>query len=89
MAYFSIDHHAAAPTFEAVRRLFRRTAVTGAQADRPLTAGGTLRAICRLSDEQLDDIGIRRKARRLGADPLARPPYPAPIVAFDYFHKDG
>jgi catechol 2,3-dioxygenase-like lactoylglutathione lyase family enzyme len=37
----------------------------------------------------LDDIGIRRKARRGGSDRLARNPRLPPVLKFDYFHVGG
>lgn len=92
MAYINIDGTASpASILKAAFRLFGLAAVTGAGAgpDRPLRDERTLRAIRGLSDEQLDDIGIRRKARLVRSDYLARSPCPPPILKFDYFRTGG
>jgi hypothetical protein len=94
MAHIRLDGVASsASLFQVVFRPFQRAAVArigvGAETDHPLTDERTLQAISRLSDEQLDDIGIRRKARLVRSDYLARSPCTSPIVKFDYFHKDS
>lgn len=79
-----------ATVFEAVLRLFRLAATrgtgTGSQTDFRVTDERTLQALSRLSEEQLDDIDIRRKARLGTPNYLALTPLPAPAVIFDYFH---
>ncbi len=76
-----------ATVFEAVSRLFGPAATrgtgTGAQTEFRVTDERTLQALSRLSEEQLDDIDIRRKARHARPDCLALTP---PAVTFDYFH---
>lgn len=92
MAYINIDG-TASPAFilKTALRLFGQADRTaeGAETDQPVTEERTLRAIAGLSDEQLDDIGIRRKARLVRSDYLSRTPCPPPILKFDYFRAGG
>jgi hypothetical protein len=89
MTYIRIDAATSSTSLlEAVFRLFGQAAAarTETAADCRLTDEATLQAISRLSDHQLDDIGIRRKPRHVSPDHLGRNPWPAPAVTFDYFH---
>ena len=79
--------------YKAFFRFFDRppSVETGADlsVDVPLTNERTLRAVARLSDDQLDDIGVCRKARHVRSDYLARYTDAAPVVAFDYYRRGG
>lgn len=48
----------------------------------------TVQALSRLSDEQLSDIGVYRKPRRVRSDYLSRDFHPRCQVDFDYYHVD-
>ena len=60
---------------------FRANPVTPSQ----VTDDDILRAIAHLNDQQLDDIGICRKVRKLAWRSSGRGMSPTPIVEFDYF----
>lgn len=90
MAYLRIDNPVLpVAIFQTVIGFLKRLISWPERADGKsssrLTDAGALEAFSRLSDEQLGDIGVYRKVRKVEWDPLSRPLHPEKTVIFDYF----
>lgn len=90
MAYLRIDNPVLpVAIFQTVigflKRVISRSGKANGKSSSRLTDTGALEAFSRLSDEQLGDIGVYRKVRKVEWDPLSRPLHPEKTVIFDYF----
>lgn len=94
MSYIRIDSTMSLTSvFQVVLRVLKRIAAhpagAGGKPNSRVTDERALEAFSRMGDEQLNDIGVYRKVRRIKWDHLDRSLASEGTAVFDYFRLDG